>query len=64
MPRADWKYLQSYLFPIPPKRLLEMYNEFFLDIMDQLKTLSLQNKKLAAARDILLPRLMNGEVAV
>lgn len=49
---------------VPSEKLLEQFHEFCSDIFEQIKTLSLQNQKLAAARDILLPRLMNGEVAV
>jgi type I restriction enzyme S subunit len=33
-------------------------------ITGQCKTLALQNQKLAQARDLLLPRLMSGELAV
>ena len=33
-------------------------------IIEPLKTLTLQNQKLRAARDLLLPKLMNGEIVV
>lgn len=49
---------------MPPQMLLEQ----FVDIVDpmflQIKTLSLQIEKLTSARDILLPKLMSGEIAV
>lgn len=64
MPRADWKYLQNCSFLLPPKNLLQKFTDFTSDIVSQLKTLALQNKQLAKARDLLLPRLMNGEVKV
>jgi type I restriction enzyme S subunit len=35
-----------------------------VSIADHLKTLTFQNQKLRAARDLLLPRLMSGEIAV
>ena len=34
------------------------------DRSSRCKTLAIQNQKLAQARDLLLPRLMNGEIAV
>ena len=64
MPRADWKMLQEYVIPRPPGGLLDLFNETVRTIAAQCKTLALQNKALAQARDLLLPRLMNGEIAV
>ena len=64
MPRADWKVLQEYVIPKPSGGLLEIFNDTVRTIAGQCKTLALQNKALAQARDLLLPRLMNGEIAV
>ncbi|GAB6081982.1 restriction endonuclease subunit S [Desulfuromonas carbonis] len=64
MPRADWKQMQQYPVPFPPDGLLRAFNDFIDPILNQLKTLAFANKRLGAARDILLPKLMNGEVAV
>jgi hypothetical protein len=33
-------------------------------MFEQIKVLHFQNQKLYAARDVLLPRLMSGEIAV
>ena len=44
-------------------RLLS-FNQFFDNIQRQLKALALQGQKLSKARDLLLPRLMNGEIEV
>ena len=33
-------------------------------VFDQIQVLRLQNQKLRAGRDLLLPRLMSGEIAV
>ncbi len=60
MPRADWKVLREYVIPKPPKGLLDMFNDTVQTIAAQCKTLALQNNALAQARDLLLPRLMNG----
>ena len=64
MPRADWKVLREYVIPEPPSGLLDVFNDTVRTIAVQCKTLALQNKALSQARDLLLPRLMNGEIAV
>ena len=64
MPRADWKQMQQYPVPLPPDGLLSAFNDFIDSILNHLKTLAFANKRLSAARDLLLPKLMNGEVAV
>ena len=64
MPRADWKQMQQYPVPLPPDGLLRPFNDFIDPILNQLKNLAFANKRLGAARDLLLPKLMNGEVAV
>jgi len=64
MPRADWKLMKQYHSPLPPEGMLETFNGTIDPIVEQLKLLAFQNQKLKAARDLLLPRLMSGEIAV
>ena len=64
MPRADWKVLRNYSIPKPPVGLLGVFNDTVQPITAQCKALALQNRALAQARDLLLPRLMIGESAV
>lgn len=64
MPRADWKQMQAYPTPLPPDGLLGSFESAIELIVDQLRTLTFANQKLRAARDLLLPRLMSGEIAV
>ena len=64
MPRADWKQMQQYVVPLPPEGVLVVFNSIIDPILQQLKTLSFENRNLSKARDILLPRLMSGEVVV
>ena len=64
MPRADWNVLRDYVIPKPPKGLLEVFNDTVRAIAEQCKALALQNRVLAEGRDLLLPRLMSGEIAV
>ena len=64
MPRADWKQMQSYSVPLPPSGLLSTFDGAIQPVIAQLKTLSFSNQKLRAARDLLLPGLMSGEITV
>ena len=64
MPRADWKFLLKSEFNRPAKAVLELFNNSMKPICAQLKSLALHNQQLTIARDLLLSRLMSGEVAV
>ena len=64
MPRADWKQMKAYSVPLPPSGLLSNFDGVIQPIVEQLKSISLANQKLRTARDLLLPRLMSGELAV
>ncbi|MCE1226873.1 MAG: restriction endonuclease subunit S [Geobacteraceae bacterium] len=48
----------------PVSRLLRNFDDICRPVFKQIRTLSLQNQKLRTARDLLLPKLMNGEIAV
>jgi len=54
----------SQMMLTPPSRLIQEFEDFSGPIDEQLRVLHLQNQKLRAARDLLLPRLMSGEVSV
>jgi len=62
MPRADWKLMTTFPIALPSQGLLESFSETATAITDQLRNLCFQNQKLRAARDMLLPRLMSGEI--
>jgi type I restriction enzyme S subunit len=64
MPRADWKQMQQYAVLVPPEGLLDDFNCFIEPIVGQLKALCFANRQLLNARDLLLPRLMSGEITV
>lgn len=49
---------------VPPKSLLDAFNDVAEPLFDQAHNLRVQNQKLCAARDLLLPRLMSGEISV
>jgi type I restriction enzyme S subunit len=49
---------------VPASTLAKEFEGFVDPIYQQINRLIAQNKKLTEARDLLLPRLMNGEIAV
>ena len=64
MPRADWKLMKQYSVPVPADALLGTFNGTIKLIVGQLGALAFQNRQLRAVRDLLLPRLMSGEIIV
>lgn len=64
MPRADWNVLRDYVILKPPISLMRPFNDMVRAATQQCKVLMLQIRSLAEARDLLLPRLMNGEISV
>ena len=56
--------LESQTLIEPPKIVLAKFEEQARDIDQNIANLTTQNQKLTQARDLLLPRLMNGEIAV
>jgi type I restriction enzyme S subunit len=58
------KHIEAWSALVPPCVLRELVSEQLSVIFDQVDNLELQNQKLAQVRDLLLPRLMTGEIAV
>ena len=51
-------------FIVPEKKVIEAFLEHVSPILQQIETFLGQNRSLQRARDLLLPRLMNGEIVV
>ncbi|MEE4212886.1 MAG: restriction endonuclease subunit S [Parvularcula sp.] len=62
--RVQPSCFDRYLVPIPPQVLSTLFDEAVGGMFAQIGNLDQQNQKLAQARDLLLPRLMNGEITV
>jgi type I restriction enzyme S subunit len=58
------KILNDIDVPLPNKRVMEEYEELTEPIFKLKAILAKQNTKLREARDILLPKLMNGQIEV
>jgi|SRR5882724_1337020 len=52
------------LLLVPEQKIVRLFDETIQPLLEQVENLMLQNQKLRAARDLLLPRLMSGEIAV
>jgi type I restriction enzyme, S subunit len=64
VPTLDRKTVHRVEVLIPPKSLLAVFDEFVVPLFEQMENLTLQNQKLRTARDLLLPKLMSGEITV
>jgi type I restriction enzyme S subunit len=62
--RVQESCFEKFMVYVPPHSLLRHFSEFASPAFVQIKNLAGQNQKLRAARDLLLPRLMSGELAV
>jgi type I restriction enzyme S subunit len=64
MPRANWKVLVEYPIAIPPKHLLSTFDEIIKSTVALTQNLIFRNCALRRTRDLLLPRLISGELDV
>ena len=62
--RVQESCFEKFMVYVPPPALLRLFSEFAAPAFVQVKNLAAQNQKLRTARDLLLPRLMSGELAV
>jgi len=62
--RVQPSCFERYFVAVPTAFLADIFDETVGEMFDQIGNLDQQNQKLAEARDLLLPRLMNGEIAV
>jgi len=63
-PNANAKVLAGAEILVPSGTLQRAFHEFVEPLIDQRELLQFQNEKLRAARDLLLPQLMSGEIPV
>jgi len=64
MPRADWKVLVKYLVLLPPKKLKKTFSDFFENAVAEQQILVRRNQNLRQTRDLLLPKLLSGQMAL
>jgi type I restriction enzyme S subunit len=64
MPRANWEVLEKFPVVIPKGKVAETFSALFADIIAQQHALIFQIQNLRRTRDLLLPRLLSGQVAL
>jgi type I restriction enzyme S subunit len=64
MPRANPTVLRAYPLPLAPTCILEQFQSVAESVIELGGRLQAANQSLAAARDLLLPRLISGELSV
>ena len=64
MPRGDKQQIMSYPVVRPSEESLDLFNGVVMPMLDQISSNRIENIKLKALRDTLLPRLMSGELDV
>lgn len=64
MPTLPWDVFARMPLPLPPIPLVERFNSVVEPTMDAIATCVLSNQLLAAGRDLIMPRLVSGELTL
>jgi type I restriction enzyme S subunit len=63
-PQITLQGMATVNLPVPLRSIRQKYDVFTRSFFEQIWTLTDQNERLAATRDLLLPRLISGELSV
>ncbi len=64
MPRANWHVLEKFPVVVPAAKVADQFSALFAGIIAQQQALVLQIQNLRRTRDLLLPRLLSGQVTL
>jgi len=64
MPNVNKTKFENIKIIVPKKELIIEFNKFNKDVFKQIRNIIIQNQLLKQARDLLLPRLMKGEIEI
>ena len=64
VPTLDRKSVHRIAILIPPRDLIVRFDKIVTPSFDQIGNLGIQNERLRQARDLLLPRLMDGRIEI
>ena len=64
MPRADWKVIGNYPVAIPPSPISSSFTQLIRNHLDMADRLMFESRRLAEMRDLLLPKLVTGQIDV
>lgn len=62
MPRASWDVLKGFTVCVPDADTLKRFNSIVDPAIEQIRVLSLKNRNLKQQRDMLLPKLISGQI--
>ncbi len=63
-PRAKWRDLANFPIVLPPRQLRQAFSDAVRPIVNLTQVLARQNANLRSTRDLLLPKLVSGEIDV
>jgi type I restriction enzyme S subunit len=64
MPRANWSVLEEYPIAFPTQTVARQFSALVGPAIQQMQSLIFQNANLRCMRDLLLPRLLSGQVNI
>ena len=64
MPRASWSVLAEHQIAIPPSTVRHQFSAVIESAINQMQALVFQTQNLRRTRDLLLPRLLSGQIDV
>jgi type I restriction enzyme, S subunit len=64
MPRTSWPIMRSYELALPPSHVAEAFETLCQPMIQRIVANVLESRTLGALRDLLLPKLMSGEISV
>lgn len=64
MPRADWKVIREFPVAVPSTEMARRFSETARGLLAHAQILMFQDRHLAAIRDLLLPKLVTGQIDV
>ena len=62
MPRTSWRIMSKYPVAVPPAAVADAFDGLVAPMLDRISANILESRTLARTRDLLLPRLMSGEL--
>ena len=60
--KGHWPEFEEQIFTIPPVSFAQKFSDYIQPIIKKMVGVEKENQKLAALRDLLLPKLMSGEI--
>ena len=64
MPRTNWKDMARYQVSLPPKEIAVKFDDIVWPMVERIIANIHENRTLAELRDLLLPKLMSGEITI